>query len=121
MSVTTDPAKVLKNQKEARDALATQKAILVSVTTDTGFGVVIRPPGADSLWECRWTEHEVWPDTTSVDRIGLPEPVVAALQAAGLGTVGKVRAARQVDLLRIDGMGRAGLHRIEQALRGRPT
>lgn len=119
-SVTTDPAKALKHQAEAHEALASRIAVIASARTDAGYGAVVRPAGRESAWTLRWEAHERWPDEAPVSRLDLPAPVLASLVAAGHDTVGSLRAADHHALLALEHVGRVGLRQILAALDARP-
>lgn len=57
-----------------------------------------------------------FPDETPIDRIDLPGRAISALQGAGLATVGKVRQAKDRELLRLYGLGRTALKAIRMRI-----
>ena len=119
--VGADPKKARLGQAEVRETAAQVRTILVTVRTDKGFGSVLRVPGADSKWSMRWTDHETWPDEVSVERLGLPDNVIACLLEQGHQTVGALRRADRRELLGLEAVGRAGLLLIERALSSSPS
>lgn len=116
MSVTGDPAKVVRYQAEARAMLAQRSSVLATVRTDAGYGAVVRPPGATTRWTVRWEAHAQWPDDGALASVGLTDDLVAALAADGIETVGAARAADPMALLAVPGVGRAGLRQLQLAL-----
>lgn len=120
MTVTSDPAKALRYEAEAHALLADHDDVLVAARSDHGSGVVVRQPGPEGRWTTRWEPNERWPDEAPVSVLGLAAPILDALLAAGLASVGSLRAADRLDLLALPSVGRSGLRQLLAALESPP-